>query len=318
MYFKSLDSRYIVDPNILNVSGALDTFMRCTICTSGTIFSRNKDSYDTLGAEEYFKLHLSESSGSPQLKLFFKTQATATTTINTNDIGVLTDLSTWTHIAVTWGFDTVTHTTTFNVYKNGVTLDGALFPLTVNTAFLQDGANYKSYWGVEEESSSDSAFLANYFDGFMYFVATSNYEFDSIVSDIEVLYSTTCSNFGGCSICPLDNNCLSECEYDTAPDHLKVASTCDISCDSDCLDDQDCGCVRAGSSCNKCYDYHCTDCVNWEQGNCTTCEATITSGSVNVSGDCDCATNFNAVQYTRSDIFYPCCAANCETCSDAK
>jgi len=203
---------------------------------------------------------------------------------------VITDLSTWTHIAVTWGYNTSTQTTTFNVYKNNSNLDA----LTVNTAFLQDGLNYKSYWGVEENSLGSSAVKANYFDGFMYFVATSNYEFDNIVNDIQTLYSTTCSNFNGCAVCPLDNNCLSLCEYDEAPDHLRVATTCDVSCHSDCLDDQDCGCVRAGSSCNKCYDYHCTSCSDWEQGSCTDCEADITTGTV-TTGDCTCANNFNDV-----------------------
>jgi len=73
MYFKSSDSRYIVDPNILNISGAIDTFMRCTACNEGTIFSRNKNINTSNGDEEYFKLYLSESNGSDQLSLSFKT-----------------------------------------------------------------------------------------------------------------------------------------------------------------------------------------------------------------------------------------------------
>lgn len=112
----------------------------------------------------------------------------------------------------------------------------------------------------------------------MYMVGVANY-----VPDYSVLSSNTCSNYGGCSICPVTNQCLSNCEYLEYPDATKTTATC-IACHANCTD----GCVK-GEHCSLCDDGECETCDNFDPSPTSTCSTCYGTGHTSFSGlDCIC------------------------------
>ena len=83
-------------------------------------------------------------------------------------------------------------------------------------------------------------------------------------------------------------DCLSTCLINDYPQSNADCGDCQASCLN--------GCVK-GTDCYLCYDYHCTDCTDFDSGSCATCDS-LTSSS---GGACTCsATDWKGDIYERT------------------
>ena len=105
--------------------------------------------------------------------------------------------------------------------------------------------------------TGSSAYSASYFQGFIY----------QVIVDVDLDYpdsgySTSCD--AGCSACPVDKTCLSECKINEYPSgsNLMSCSSCDQNCES-------VGCVDSDDNCNICEDDACKVCSTYEFDDCT-------------------------------------------------
>ncbi|CAG9335149.1 unnamed protein product [Blepharisma stoltei] len=106
-------------------------------------------------------------------------------------------------------------------------------------------------------------------------------------------YSSSCNT--GCSVCPLNNQCLSECDFDKYPDSCIA---CLAGCNQGCVSDL---------TCRLCRDKECYSCTTFS-GECASC---ITNAYKPVD---HCVCNTNAV-WVSSSQSCELCNTICDTCS---
>ena len=121
-------------------------FLRCDSCTSGTVFSRNINKYDENFAENYVTIELSEG---PNIVSTFKLKSPGDQTSKFVTISNGINLSEWVHLTVSWQYDN--ENTSIAYYVN----DALTTSQTENAHFLEDSADYSSYWGVQENSTTE-------------------------------------------------------------------------------------------------------------------------------------------------------------------
>ena len=161
---------------------------------------------------------------------------------------------------------------------------------SLGVGFLDDTiASYKYTIGAGSSSTGNN----NYFKGFIYQIKI--YNKDQSLTE----YSNSCT--GGCSICPLDGNCLASCsfsQYWVGSNHDSCAS-----CDAGCTN----GCLSNSVKCNLCSDIRCKVCTDYSSGTCTEC---ITNAET--ISNCVCKSGFfwNTATETCDS-----CHSSCGTCT---
>ena len=264
------------------------------------MYSRSSDDHSGVGTEDHVNFTLN-ANGGYEILLVGRNINTANTenmSLSTSNSQVVT--TAWQHVSTTWKW--TSPSTTIKLQKNGSEIN----TVVVADVFLEDGSNYDSFWGVQENLVSSTVTLEDPYEGFIYEIVLANFENTSFTAYIE----TNCPGFGGCDFCHTAQvpECLPTCEIDEV---VEDDGTCDLSCPG-CT----CGCIRE-QNCNLCKDWHCSSCEEYTTDSCLECDANIAEP---FQGNCSCLFNFQEQQYSRdpSDTHLPCCAANCDTCSNAQ
>ena len=165
-----------------------------------------------------------------------------------------------------------------------------------------EGAASAGYIGISEVSSGGVATKSDGYEGFIYETPIANY-----LVDINTLYDTTCSGYGGCALCPLSQQCLSLCSISDYPDPSKLTDTC-----TPCANDANCdrGCVRS-YSCTLCHDPECLDCANFDED--SSCSACQPGTSFTADGcECDSGSWYSDIHNGGECVQ---CHENCSECS---
>ncbi|CAG9335153.1 unnamed protein product [Blepharisma stoltei] len=215
------------------------------------------------------------SSGYPLLSVTFSDSSSLTLTTPTNII------SSWNFLSFTGQVQNDGKT------KLSLYINTAAFAVTTTSSliYFKDTNTGILYIGNDETSGTL---------GLYGFLARVNiYSSYSHQSDD---YSTSCG--GGCSVCPANNQCLSNCAVNEYPDSCTV-----------CLAGCSQGCV-SNLSCRLCRDKECYSCTTFS-GECTSC---ITNAYKPVD-HCMCLTNAIWISSTQSCEL---CNAVCATCSTLK
>ena len=201
---------------ILNSSGTIELWVRPNTIKGATMYSRSTNDHSGVGTEDYVNFTLN-TNGGYEINILGVNIITATPenmSLATSNNEVST--TTWQHVSTTWAW--TDPSTTLKLHKNG----SELTSVVMTNVFLEDGSNYETFWGVQENLDGDTVVLQDPFEGFIYELALANFEITSFSSYI----TQACTGFGGCSFCPeaSEPECLATCAID------KVVET-DGSCD---------------------------------------------------------------------------------------
>ena len=281
-YFDGVTSRMQVAPYLEYLSPLLHLAHELTVevwvnpSQNGVILSKvhSLDAYQV-----YFQLELTNRYPKVTLLLERKNQVTATCNHQTS-------LNNWNHLA-------------FNIEIDGS--GNTILECSVNQNqgshnlgfgyYSDEPQNYLMTIGCRQANSQT---YTSYFRGFIYSVQVFNTK-KSLNSQV----TSSCSE--GCSVCPIDGNCLVNCgidEYWTETNY-NSCSSCHYNCEK-------VGCVDSGLSCNLCSDKQCKTCTDYSSS-CLECEPYAENTS-----DCTCQEGYSWNSATET-----CggCHSACETCS---
>ncbi|CAG9335172.1 unnamed protein product [Blepharisma stoltei] len=225
-------------------------------------------------SSDIFKITV-DPSGFPVLSIKFCDSTSTTLTASTSI------LNSWHFLSFT-GQVQSDGKTIINLYINAVSTNSIT---TTSLTYFKDTTLGYLYIGNDETfgTSGLHGFLARLIIYNSYSNQADDYATSSCVT--------------GCSACPSNHLCLSECDFDKYPDSCIACSSCSQ------------GCVN-GLSCNLCRDKECESCTNFS-GECTSCIA----NAYKSAGHCMCLAialwvpNFQSCEL---------CHSICASCSTLK
>jgi hypothetical protein len=199
VYFDGL-TNYITVTDKLHYNGMLDIFFRATTLTGSarTLFSISTATAD------HFLVYLTASGfiGVSLIATNVETGVEGLVAVEDSTAAIVS--GSWTFVAITWSKND-----SLNIYKNS---DSTLATAALTNSILEDRAAYISTIGLEWDDQVGSPTSANLFAGFVYSFALAG-----VVGTPSSYYETTCTGYGGCSLCPTTGDCLSTCGFDEFP-----------------------------------------------------------------------------------------------------
>ena len=254
------------------------------------LFEKSKGAADDTEANNNLFDFRIDSDGKISANLFYNASnlfdSGSGSLVATNN-GVLTT-STWTQVGVSFEFTGTGTTIIF--YKE----DSSVSSVTKDDLYLEDKSSYsETFLMMSARKQSDGSYDSYYsFRGFMYsfkYFVTLPSGAENHVSDGR---STSCTGDESCVDCPRNSRGVSYdqdvCLYTGDIDEYYDTTTSDYKDCVSCVDD---GCVRA-EDCNKCYDRQCSTCVNFDQGQCSSCIAHANGTDDVANGYCQCDSNY--------------------------
>ena len=240
----------------------------------GVLFARQSSGSLGLLLELTASLNLQVSG------LFYSSSSLASLT----SASVLTKLA-WNYVGVTFAVLSDTSTQTTIVIN---TQTGAATSIS-STPYIDFQSAYTCTLGAQYNSS---LILTGYYTGYIRSVTVWNYP---LVLTNQV--TSLCT--GGCSLCPITGNCLTNCGL--AYYYSQQCQPCSDACGG--------GCVRA-ADCNLCYDRLCYRCGDYTATGCTQC----VDGASFVGGVCQCNSGLYSTEADGNLYCSTTCMANCLTC----
>ncbi|CAG9335175.1 unnamed protein product [Blepharisma stoltei] len=223
-----------------------------------------------------FKINV-DSSGYPELSIKFNDNSSLVLTASTSI------LNSWHFISFT-GQVQSDGKTKLALYINNAA-SPASTTMTTTLTFFKDTNAGSLYIGNDETFTSS---------GLYGFLARLNI-YNSYSHEFDDYATSSCTT--GCSVCPANYQCLSECDFNKYPDSCTACSSCSQ------------GCV-SGFTCGLCRDKECYSCTTFS-GECINC---ITN-AYKLAGHCKCLDNAVWVSSSKTCEF---CNAICASCSTIK